>query len=122
MKRFFSDTSCSRMPAHRLLPPHMAARSSNRSVELCCRREKDGREMIWQLRYSFRFLWRISGAFGPHVAGPEGVRSSIIVQEKNAGYCADLTWKKWTSLKVTITDQFKTHVCKVSEGERSYGK
>ncbi|KAL6723139.1 hypothetical protein Aduo_018174 [Ancylostoma duodenale] len=29
------DTSCSRMPAHRLLPPHMAARSSNRSVELC---------------------------------------------------------------------------------------
>ncbi|KHJ97523.1 hypothetical protein OESDEN_02493 [Oesophagostomum dentatum] len=23
------------MPAHRLLPPHMAARSSNRSVELC---------------------------------------------------------------------------------------
>ncbi|KJH41012.1 hypothetical protein DICVIV_13026 [Dictyocaulus viviparus] len=29
------DTSCSRMPAHRLLPPHMAARSSNRSVDLC---------------------------------------------------------------------------------------
>ncbi|VDM55484.1 unnamed protein product [Angiostrongylus costaricensis] len=23
------------MPAHRLLPPHMAARSSNRSVDLC---------------------------------------------------------------------------------------
>ncbi|CAD6190648.1 unnamed protein product [Caenorhabditis auriculariae] len=29
------DTSCTRMPAHRLLPPHLAARSSNRSVELC---------------------------------------------------------------------------------------
>ncbi|CAJ0933637.1 unnamed protein product, partial [Mesorhabditis belari] len=30
-----SDTSCTRMPANRLLPPHLAARSSNRSVELC---------------------------------------------------------------------------------------
>uniref|UniRef100_A0A915BG79 Uncharacterized protein n=1 Tax=Parascaris univalens TaxID=6257 RepID=A0A915BG79_PARUN len=29
------DTACSRMPAHRLLPPHLARRSSNRTVELC---------------------------------------------------------------------------------------
>jgi len=29
------DTSCVRTPAHRLLPPHMARRSSNRTVELC---------------------------------------------------------------------------------------
>lgn len=29
------DTSCTRMPAHKLLPPHLARRSSNRSVELC---------------------------------------------------------------------------------------
>ncbi|CCD67539.1 Protein quiver [Caenorhabditis elegans] len=29
------DTSCSRMPAHKLLPPRLAARSSNRTVELC---------------------------------------------------------------------------------------
>lgn len=30
-----SDTSCMRMPAHRLLPPRLASRSSNRSVEMC---------------------------------------------------------------------------------------
>ncbi|VDK43490.1 unnamed protein product [Anisakis simplex] len=29
------DTACSRMPAHRLLPLHLAQRSSNRTVELC---------------------------------------------------------------------------------------
>ncbi|CAI5456788.1 unnamed protein product [Caenorhabditis angaria] len=29
------DTSCMRMPAHKLLPPRLAARSSNRTVELC---------------------------------------------------------------------------------------
>lgn len=29
------DTSCTRMPAHKLLPPRLAARSSNRTVELC---------------------------------------------------------------------------------------
>ncbi|KAK6110260.1 hypothetical protein QQG55_39135 [Brugia pahangi] len=30
-----SDTSCSRMPAYKLLPPHLARRASNRTVELC---------------------------------------------------------------------------------------
>uniref|UniRef100_A0A0R3S482 Activin_recp domain-containing protein n=1 Tax=Elaeophora elaphi TaxID=1147741 RepID=A0A0R3S482_9BILA len=30
-----SDTSCSRMPAYKLLPPHLAKRASNRTVELC---------------------------------------------------------------------------------------
>ncbi|CAO4382938.1 unnamed protein product [Caenorhabditis nigoni] len=29
------ETSCTRMPAHKLLPPRLAARSSNRTVELC---------------------------------------------------------------------------------------
>ncbi|VDO33468.1 unnamed protein product [Onchocerca flexuosa] len=30
-----ADTSCSRMPAYKLLPPHLARRASNRTVELC---------------------------------------------------------------------------------------
>ncbi|VDM96577.1 unnamed protein product [Thelazia callipaeda] len=30
-----SDTLCSRMPAYKLLPPHLAKRASNRTVELC---------------------------------------------------------------------------------------
>ncbi|CAI2355555.1 unnamed protein product [Caenorhabditis sp. 36 PRJEB53466] len=29
------DTSCTRMPAHKLLPPRLAARSSNRTIEMC---------------------------------------------------------------------------------------
>ncbi|KAL3982006.1 hypothetical protein ACH3XW_45385 [Acanthocheilonema viteae] len=30
-----SDISCSRMPAYKLLPPHLAMRASNRTIELC---------------------------------------------------------------------------------------
>ncbi|CAP24546.2 Protein CBG04141 [Caenorhabditis briggsae] len=33
--RILAETSCTRMPAHKLLPPRLAARSSNRTVELC---------------------------------------------------------------------------------------
>ncbi|CAB3399575.1 unnamed protein product [Caenorhabditis bovis] len=33
--RILADTSCMRMPAHKLLPPRLAGRSSNRTVELC---------------------------------------------------------------------------------------